>query len=77
MEPVYIVIDLQSTINQQGTLSTAITPFSFRNRNAAEAKYHDCLRLAAAGTLPKHAVTLITEEGFQLKSECYTHEVEE
>lgn len=73
MNPVYVVIELQT--NPNGVVGTLITTFT--DRNAAESKYHDVLRSAAVSALPKHAAVMMTEEGFTLKNECYTHEVME
>lgn len=72
MEPIYIVLEIQ-TNNGAATA----TPFTYADRNTAEAKFHEILMYAAVSAVPKHAAVLMNEEGFQLKSECYTHAEEE
>ena len=68
---IFYVIELQ-------TSSTgASLPFAFDNRPDAEAKYHSLLAVAAKSSVPRHAVLLVNADGFVLKSEVYTHEVEE
>ena len=67
----YIVFEIQTNAN--GTVGTLVN--TYEDRNQAESKYHQVLEYAAVSALPKHACTLMSEEGFELKSECYKHEV--
>lgn len=60
-------------IEIQTSTTGAIIPFSFEDRNQAEAKYHDLLRVAAVSQVPKHGAMLFNDDGFVLKSEVYNH----
>ena len=55
--------------------SGAVIPFTFSNRNEAEAKYHSLLAVCATSTVPKHGAMLFNEDGFILKSETYNHSI--
>ncbi len=70
--PKYIIIEIQ---NFEGG-NTSTPAYAYDNLPAAEAKYHSILASAAVSALPKHAAIMISEEGFPLKHECYTHEAE-
>jgi len=65
----FIVFEIQT--NADGSLGTLTT--SYADQQAAESAYHQVLASAAVSALPKHACALMTEEGFQLRSECYQH----
>lgn len=65
----YYVIEIQTNPNQG-----SIIPFSYTDRNAAEAKYHELLMYAAGSQVPKHGAMLFNDDGFILKSEVYAHE---
>ena len=64
---IYYVIEIQTT-----TTGTVI-PFSFTDRDQAEAKYHSLLAVAAVSSVPKHGAMLFNDNGFVLKSEVYDH----
>ena len=65
----YIVFEIQTNADQSiGTLVTTYT-----DQLQAESAYHQVLASAAVSALPKHSCVLMTEEGFQLRSECYQH----
>ena len=66
----YIILETQ-TYND-GTVGTLINSFS--ERNAAESKYHQVLAAAAISQLPRHCAFMLTDEGYTIKSEFYTHE---
>ena len=67
----YIVFEIQTNADQSiGTLVTTYT-----DQLQAESAYHQVLASAAVSALPKHSCVLMTEEGFQLMSHCYQHEV--
>ena len=68
----YIVVEIQCFEN--GGMATPA--YSYSDLNSAEAKFHTILAAAAKSALPKHACILVTDEGFPLRHECYTHEVE-
>ena len=69
---VYVVIEIQSTNESAATLIN-----SYVNRNEAESKFHQILGAAAISTIPTHSAALLTDSGKLLKSESYTHKVEE
>lgn len=67
----YIVVELQTND------TTANIVNAYTDRNVAEQRYHDILSAAAVSGVHKHAAVMLTEEGYYIKSEHYTHEVEE
>lgn len=70
MEPKYLVVEIQRF--EDGKMSTPA--YAYDNLNTAEAKYHTILAAAAASKLPRHAAILISDEGFPMRHESYTHE---
>lgn len=66
---IYYVIEIQT-----GVESGAVIPFTFTDRNQAEAKYHSLLAVCATSTVKKHGAMIFNEDGFILKSEVYNHE---
>ena len=73
MAPKYIVIEIQRWEN--GSMSTPA--YAYDTKEAAEAKYHSILAAAATSALPRHAAILMSDEGFPLRHESYTHIEEE
>lgn len=69
----YVVIEIQCFAD--GGMATP--SYSYSELNSAEAKYHTILATAAKSSLPKHACILISDEGFPLRHECYSHGTEE
>lgn len=67
----YFVLEIQ--INGD---TGSILPFSFNNREDAEAKYHSILAVAAKSTVPKHSAVLMAENGITMKQESCFHEEE-
>ncbi len=67
----FYVIEIQTT-EQAGS----VIPFTFTNRDAAEAKYHSLLAVAATSLVPKHGAMLFNDNAFVLKAEVYDHEQE-
>ena len=68
----FLVIEIQT--NPQDQVATIVN--SYEDENQAWSKYHDVLHFAAVSTtLKKHACAIITEEGFHIKDECFTHEI--
>lgn len=65
---IYYVAEIQ-TLEETGSL----IPFSFTDRNQAEAKYHTLLAGAAISSIPKHGAMLFNDDGFIIKSEVYNH----
>ena len=68
---VFYVIEIQTQAE-----TGAVIPFTFTNRNEAEAKYHSLLAVCATSNVPKHGAMLFNDDGFILKSEVYNHIVE-
>lgn len=68
---VFYVIEVQTAAG-----SGAVIPFSFTDRDQAEAKYHSLLAICATSAVPKHGAMIFNEDGFILKSEIYTHTVD-
>lgn len=68
----YFVLEIQ--INGD---TGSILPFSFNNREDAEAKYHAVLTVAATSDVKKHSAVLMAENGVTLKTESYFHRDEE
>lgn len=64
----YILIELQTTDNQTGSIVTAYT-----DRAAAEAAYHTTLAAAVASTVHYHTVMMVDERGNTIKREYYRH----
>lgn len=68
----YLVVEIQKF--DAGQISTPT--YAYDTQNAAEAKFHSILASAANSELPIHAAVLMTEEGYPLRHECYTHIIE-
>lgn len=64
----FYVLEIQTNEN-----TGAVIPFTFSNRNEAEAKYHSLLAVAAVSQVEKHGAMLFTDDGFVLKTEVYNH----
>lgn len=68
---IFYVIEIQT---QAG--AGAVIPFTFTDRDQAEAKYHSLLAVCATSSVDKHGAMLFNEDGFIIKSEVYNHGVE-
>lgn len=66
----YIIFEIQTYDN--GTVGNLV--YTAENRLEAESKYHQVLAAAAISALPVHSCVLMTNEGFQIMSQCYKHE---
>ena len=64
----YILIELQTTDNQTGSIVTAYT-----DRAAAESAYHMTLASAVVSSVHYHTVVMMDERGNTLKREFYRH----
>lgn len=71
----FIVFEVQANKNE--TAGTLVTTFSETEKDAAESKYHAILATAAISNVYKHSAFILTDNGRLLRSECYTHELEE
>lgn len=68
-------VAIESITKKDGTYT--VSTFKKENRNDAEAAYHSILTSAAKSEHPIHAATLLNEEGYALRNECYKHEEEQ
>lgn len=68
-QKVFYVLELQTYGNGTGT----VIPQSYDNLREAESKYYLILSSAAISTVYRHGAVLMTEEGFTLKQEVFTH----
>ena len=64
----YTVIEMQNGV-------VGANVWTFDDINQAEAKYHAVLAVAAVSSVATHAAVILNEAGFQVRSQCYTHEV--
>lgn len=65
----YILIESQTSAG-----STAIvTPDTYADRNAAESAFHLKAGAAAISSVEVHSVSMLTEDGKLVRSECYRH----
>lgn len=65
----YIINEYQTT----NGATAIVTPAQTSDPNEADSIYHSKLASAAISSVPVHSVTLDTEDGQRLKSECYRH----
>jgi len=70
---VFYVLELQT----YGDGTGSVIPQSYDNLRAAESKYYLILSAAAISTVYRHGAVLMTEEGFTLKQEVFTHPMEQ
>lgn len=68
----FYVIEIQTNAE-----TGAVIPFTFLDRDQAEAKYHSLLSIAATSQVPKHGAMLFNDDGFVIKAEVYNHGSEE
>ena len=68
----YLILEVQ--VNADGTVGTLIN--SYADKNEAESNYHRVLMAAAVSELPTHTAYMLTDYGYTIKSESYTHESE-
>lgn len=69
----YIVMEVQ--VFEGGSMSTPC--YAYEDKNKADQKYHAILSSAAVSSLPTHTAFMLTDDGYVIKSECYTHEIPE
>ena len=70
---VFYVLELQT----YGDGTGSVIPQSYDNLRAAESKFYLILSAAAISNVYRHGAVLLTEEGFTLKQEVFTHLLEE
>ena len=66
-------VTVESIVKQDGTYT--VNTFKKDTRDEAESSYHSILASAAKSTHKTHAATMLNEEGYALKNECYKHEI--
>ena len=69
---IFYVLELQT----YGDGTGSVIPQSYDNLRAAESKYYLILSSAAVSNVFRHGAVLMTEEGFTLKQEVFTHPME-
>lgn len=65
----FIIMEIQ--VFEDNKMSTPC--YAFAERNSAEQKYHSILSSAAVSKLPKHSAVMLTDDGYYIKSESFTH----
>lgn len=70
---VFYVLELQT----YGDGTGSAIPMSYPTLREAESKFYLILSAAAISTVYRHGAVLLTEEGFVMKQEVFTHMVEE
>ena len=69
---VFYVLELQT----YGDGTGSVIPQSYPTLRQAESNFYLILSAAAISTVYKHGAVLLSEEGFTLKQEVFTHPVE-
>lgn len=65
----YVVLEIQTnTTGQVGTLVNA-----YESQNVAYQKYHTVLAAAAVSALPVHTAVLLSDDGFTIARESFSH----
>ncbi len=77
MDPVYIVMEIK-TVEHEGGYAVVTSNTQHSTRQSAESQYYTKLAAAANpdSQYPRHAVTLMTNDGFVIDSKSYVHEQE-
>ena len=69
---IFYVLELQT----YGDGTGSVIPASYPTLREAESKYYLILSAAAVSTVYRHGAVLLTEEGFTMKQEVFTHPME-
>ena len=69
---IFYVFELQT----YGDGTGSAIPMSYPTLREAESKFYLILSAAAISTVYRHGAVLMTEEGFTLKQEVFTHPME-
>lgn len=67
----YIVIELQTNETTANIVNV------YTDRETAEQRYHSILAAAAVSNVRIHSAVMLSAEGYYIKSEHYTHQMEE
>ena len=74
MEAIYIVTDIKTVADGSAVL---INSTQHITRNGAEERYHTALAAAARSSqYPCYSAVMMTNEGFVIASQSYTHELQ-
>lgn len=65
----YIVIEIQTNAN--GTVGNFV--WAFDTQDAAFAKYHSVLSVAAVSSLPIHSCVILKNNGLQIAAQYFEH----
>lgn len=65
----YILIESQTSAGN----TAVVAPDTYSDRNAAEGAFHLKAGAAALSTVEVHSVSMLTEDGKLVRSECYRH----
>ena len=68
-DKIFYVLELQT----YGDGTGSVIPMSYPTLRQAESKYYLILSSAAVSNVFRHGAVLMTEEGFTLKQEVFTH----
>lgn len=68
----YVVIEIQ--VNANGTVGTLISHYT--DEMQAQSKYHSVLAAAALSSLPRHAATMLADDGSYIQHQCFEHAAE-
>jgi hypothetical protein len=69
---IFYVLELQT----YGDGTGSVIPASYPTLREAESKFYQILSFAALSTVYRHGAVLMTEEGFTMKQEVFTHQME-
>lgn len=73
---IYVVTDIK-TVPHEGTYVVVINSTQHHTRNGAEERYHTALAEAARSEqYPVYSAILMTNDGFVITSQSYTHDVQ-
>ena len=73
---IYIVTDIK-TVPHDGGYAVGVNTTQHHSRNGAEERYHTALAEAArSDQYPIYSAIMMTNEGFVIASQSYTHEVQ-
>ena len=69
---IFYVLELQT----YGDGTGSAIPSTYPTLREAESKFYQILSFAALSTVYRHGAVLMTEEGFTMKQEVFTHQME-
>ena len=66
----FVIVEIQTLAS--GQVATLVNQADTRMQ--AESIYHQILAAAAISQIPRHGAILMSNEGYPLMHDCYTHE---